>query len=109
MVDCESVEDERGLSSEPGEEDSHQLDSSSRIEAGEGGYSCPMDASEFDSVASASRQDKEAVPTCSRANEEDVDCGRFSVAEDVDSVTGSGMEDVDSVAGSVMEEVDSVT
>ena len=48
MVDCESVskvEDDRRLSPERGEEDSHRLDSSSRMEAGEGGYSCPMDVS----------------------------------------------------------------
>ena len=40
MLDCESVskvEDERRLSLERGEEDSHQLDSSSMLEAGEGG------------------------------------------------------------------------
>jgi len=100
MVDCESVskvEDDPRLSPERGEEDSHQLDSSSMIEAGEGGYSCPMEASEFDSVGwtvlgeltSSSRSDKEAVPTCSRAAEEDFDCGRFSVAEDADSDTCS--------------------
>ena len=75
MLDCESVskvEDERRLSPERGEADSHQLDSSSVIDAGEGGYCSPMDVSEFDSVAwivlseltSASRSDKEAVPTC---------------------------------------------
>ncbi len=58
--------------------DSHQLDSCSWREAGEGGYSCPMDASEF---ASASRSDKDAGPSSSRATEEEVDCGRFSVAE----------------------------
>ena len=40
MLDCESVskvEDDRRLSPERGEEDSHQLDSSSMREAGEGG------------------------------------------------------------------------
>ena len=37
MLDCDSVEDERRLSPERGEEDSHQLDSSSMREAGEGG------------------------------------------------------------------------
>ena len=54
MLDCESVskvEDERRLSPERGEADSHQLDSSSLIDAGEGGYCSPMDVSEFDSVA----------------------------------------------------------
>ena len=97
MSDCESVskvEDERRLSPERCEEDSHQLDSSSIIEAGEGGYSSPMDASEFNAVAwtvlgeltSSSRSDKEAVPTCSRAN---VDCGRFSAAEEANSNTCS--------------------
>ena len=86
MADCESVEEDRRLSPERGEEDSHQLDSSSRIEAGDGGYSSPMDASEFNSVASTSRSDKEAVPTCSRAN---VDCGRFSAAEEANSNTCS--------------------
>ena len=75
MLDCESVsklEDDCRLPPERGEEDSHQLDSSSMLEAGEGGYCSPMDVSEFDSVgwtvvgelSSSSRSDKEAVPTC---------------------------------------------
>jgi len=34
MLDCDSVEDERRLSPERGEEDSHQMDSSSMREAG---------------------------------------------------------------------------
>jgi len=59
MLDCESVA-------------SLQLDSSSMLEAGEGGYSSPMDTSEFDSVAwtvlgelnSSSRSDKKVVLTC---------------------------------------------
>ena len=59
MLDCEWVA-------------SLQLDSSSMLEAGEGGYSSPMNASEFDSVActvlgelnSSSRSDKKVVLTC---------------------------------------------
>ena len=70
MVDCGSEEDDHRLSSERGEEDSQQLDSSSLIEAGEGGYSSPMDASElawtvFGELASSSRSDKEAFATSS--------------------------------------------
>ena len=38
--DCESVSKEED--EERGEEDSHQLDSSSMIEARDGEYSCPM-------------------------------------------------------------------
>ena len=52
-VGCESVskvDDGRPLSPERGEEDSHQLDSSSRMEVGEGGYNIPMEVSELDSV-----------------------------------------------------------
>ena len=85
-ADCESVEDDRRLS--------HQLDSSSRMEAGEGGYSSPMDASEFDS---ASRSDKEAGSSSSRATEADIDSASCPLAKVVDSVSPSVVEVVDSL------------
>ena len=47
-----------------------------------------MEASEFDSVSSATCSYKEALPTSSRANEEEVDCGIFSVVEKVKCETG---------------------
>jgi len=105
-VDCESLEDDRRLSPEREEVDSHQLDSSSRIEAGEGGYSCPMDASEFDS---ASRSDKEAGPSSSRVTEEEVDSTSHPVADDANSASRSVAKLLDSMSPSVAEEVDSET
>ena len=103
------MEDERRLSPERGGEDSHQLDISSRMEAGEGGYSCPMEASEFDTVASASLSDKEAGPSTSRATEEEVNCGRFSVAKDADSVCSSVADDADSASCPLAKVLDSVS
>ena len=114
--DCESVEDDRRLSPERGEVDSHHLESSSLIEAGDGGYCCPMDASEFES---ASRSDKEAGPSSSRVTEEEeVDSASHPVAEDaisascllakvVDSVSPSVVKELGSASGSEVEEVDS--
>ena len=97
------VEDDRRLSPEGGEKDSHQLESSSSMGSGEGGYSSAMAASEFDCVAwmvfaTASRANKEAGPTCSRAEVDDVDCGRFSVAEEVGCGTPSVAKDADSTS-----------
>jgi len=105
-ADCESVEDDRRLSPEREVVDSHQLDSSSLIEAGDGGYCCPMDASEFDS---ASPSDKEAGPSSSRATEKEVDCGRFSVADDANSASHPIGDDANSASRPVAEEVDSVS
>ena len=100
MADCESVEDDRRQSPERGEEDSHQLDSSSLIEAGDGGYCCPMDAREFDS---ASRSDKEAGPSSSRVTEEDVDSASHPVADDANSASHSVVKMFDSMSPSIVE------
>ena len=119
-VDCMSVskvEEDRRLSPERGEEDSPQLISSSRMEAGEGGCSNPMDVSELDSIAgmvlgelaSDSSADKEEDLSSSRANAEEVGCGTYSVAEEVDSVSPSVEEGVNSLTRSVIEEVESVS
>ena len=131
MAACESVskgEDGRRLSPERGEEESHQLDSSSSMEPGEDGYSSPMDVSEFDSVARIvlgelavpSRTDKETGSSSSRAEVKDVNFGIFSVAENADSVAGwetevlnfvfpSVVEKVGSFSRSVVKEVDSAS
>ncbi len=76
-VSLSKVEDDSPLSPERGEEDSHQLNSSS-MGAGEGGYSNPMEVCEFNCV------ERMGFASASRA---DVDSDTFSVAEDGDSVT----------------------